>query len=161
MAAPEPPQLGGPQHTSAFMTHPGSPDTTLASLLLDRRFALGVSALAALQILAVSFGAGGWPCPLVSATGVPCPGCGLTRATVALLRGEFTAALSAHAFAPVLLLALAALAVAAVLPAARREAFARLVGRFERRTRVAYVLAVALLLYWSVRLLFLPGAFKL
>jgi hypothetical protein len=82
----------------------------------------------------------------------------LTRASVALLRGEFAAAFGAHAFAPVLLLGLAALAVAGFLPAARREAFAGLVGRFERRTKAGYVLAAALLLYWSVRLLFLPGA---
>jgi hypothetical protein len=95
---------------------------------------------------------------LKSVLGIPCPGCGLTRASVELLRGEFAAAFSAHAFAPVLLLGLAALFVAGLLPAARREAFAGAVGRFERRTRATYVLVAAMLLYWSVRLLFLPGA---
>ena len=142
------------------MTNPGRPDLALASLLRDRRVSLGVAALAAVQVAGVAAGVGGWPCPLKGALGIPCPGCGLTRATVALLRGEFAASLGAHAFAPVLLLGLAALAVAAVLPAGRREAFAGLVGRFERRTKVSYVLAAALLLYWSVRLLFLPGAFN-
>lgn len=140
------------------MTNAGSPDTTLASLLRDRRFALGVAAAAAAQVAAVSAGVGGWPCPVMSALGVPCPGCGLTRGAVALLRGEFAAALGAHAFAPLLLVGLAALAVAALLPASRREAFAGLVARFERRTRVSYVLAAALLLYWSVRLLLTQGA---
>jgi hypothetical protein len=140
------------------MTNPGRSDTALASLLRDRRVSLGVTAMAAAQVACVAAGAGGWPCPLKSALGIPCPGCGLTRASVALLRGEFAAAFGAHAFAPVLLLGLAALAVAGFLPAARREAFAGLVGRFERRTKAGYVLAAALLLYWSVRLLFLPGA---
>jgi hypothetical protein len=130
----------------------------LASLLRDRRVSLGVAALAAAQVACVAAGVGGWPCPLKGALGIPCPGCGLTRATVALLRGEFATALGTHAFAPVLLLVLALLAVAGLLPAARREAFAGLVGRFERRTKAGYVLAAALLLYWSVRLLFLPGA---
>ncbi|HEX8150089.1 MAG TPA: DUF2752 domain-containing protein [Pyrinomonadaceae bacterium] len=142
------------------MTNPVRPDTLLASLLRDRRVSLGVAALAAVQVFGVAAGVGGWPCPVKGALGIPCPGCGLTRATVALLRGEFAAAFAAHAFAPVLLLGLAALAVAALLPAGRREAFAGLVGRVERRTKVSYVLAAALLLYWSVRLLFLPGAFN-
>jgi len=142
------------------MTNPGRPDTTLASLLLDRRVALGVTVVAAAQVAAVSAGVGGWPCAFKAATGIPCPGCGLTRASVALLRGEFAAAFGAHAFAPVLLLGLAALAVAALLPAAPRAAFAGLVERFERRTRASYVLVGAMLLYWSVRLLFLPGAFN-
>lgn len=141
------------------MTNTGWPDTSLAPLLRDRRVALGVTAIAAAQVAAVSAGVGGWPCPLKWATGVPCPGCGLTRASVSLLRGDFAAAFDAHAFAPLLLAGLAAFAVAGFLPAARREAFAGLVGRFERRTKVAYVSAAALLLYWSVRLLFLPGAF--
>jgi hypothetical protein len=141
------------------MTSSPRPEFTLASLLRDRRVALCVTALAAAQVACVAAGVGGWPCPLKSATGVPCPGCGLTRAAVALLRGEFAAALGLHAFAPVLLLALAAFAVAGLLPARRREAFAAAVGRFERRTKATYVVPVAMLLYWSVRLLFLPGSF--
>jgi hypothetical protein len=142
------------------MTNPGRHDTLLASLLRDRRVSLVMTGVAAAQVAAVSAGVGGWPCPVKSALGIPCPGCGLTRAAVSLLRGEFEAAFGLHAFAPVLLVGLAALAVAGLLPAARREALAGAVARFERRTRAAYVLGAALLLYWSVRLLFLPGAFN-
>jgi Protein of unknown function (DUF2752) len=35
-------------------------------------------------------------CPLASSFGVPCPGCGLTRATLALLHGNVRAALHFH-----------------------------------------------------------------
>lgn len=35
-------------------------------------------------------------CPLASSFGIPCPGCGLTRATLALLRGDVRAALHLH-----------------------------------------------------------------
>jgi len=142
------------------MTNPGRPDLALAALLRDRRVALGVAVVAAVQVAGVATGVGGWPCPVKGALGLPCPGCGLTRATVALLRGEFAASFRLHAFAPVLLVGLAALAVAAFLPAARREAFAGAVERFEHRTKASYVVLGALLLYWSVRLLFLPGAFN-
>ena len=133
---------------------------TLAALLRDRRVSLVVTAVAAAQVLGVATGVGGWPCPLKTALGIPCPGCGLTRASVALLRGEFATAFRTHAFAPVLLLGVLAFDVAALLPAARRDAFAEFVGRVERRTTVAYVVLAGLLVYWSVRLLFLPGAFN-
>jgi len=41
-------------------------------------------------------------CPTAFFFGVPCPGCGLTRATLALLRGDFAAALRFHPLAPLL-----------------------------------------------------------
>ncbi|MDI6103446.1 DUF2752 domain-containing protein [Actinoplanes sp. NEAU-A12] len=51
----------------------------------------------------------GLPCPLRTMTGVPCPGCGLTTAAVALVRGQFDTALHANP----LIFGLAALTVAA------------------------------------------------
>lgn len=36
------------------------------------------------------------PCPLRTMTGIPCPGCGLTTAAVALVRGQFDAAFHAN-----------------------------------------------------------------
>lgn len=41
-------------------------------------------------------------CPTAFFFGVPCPGCGLTRATLALVRGDFAAALRFHPLAPLL-----------------------------------------------------------
>ena len=132
----------------------------MASLLRHRGVALTVTAVAAAQIGAVAAGVGGWPCPVKSLTGLPCPGCGLTRAAVALVRGEWRESLDLHAFAPLLLVAVGAAAFASVLPGAQRASFAALLGRAERRTKAAFLLPAALLLYWSVRLLFMPGAFR-
>src|SRR3954469_4662288 len=39
-------------------------------------------------------------CPFHAATGLWCPGCGMTRATYALLHGDLGAALSANVFLP-------------------------------------------------------------
>ena len=38
-------------------------------------------------------------CPAVIITGFPCPGCGMTRAVFAILRGDFSAAWALHPFA--------------------------------------------------------------
>jgi hypothetical protein len=35
-------------------------------------------------------------CPTATFLGIPCPGCGLTRATLALFRGDFSTALRFH-----------------------------------------------------------------
>ena len=52
----------------------------------------------------------GWGCPLQHFTGVPCPGCGMSRAVFALLRLDFAAAFRYHpmifVLPPVLLYAL-------------------------------------------------------
>lgn len=39
----------------------------------------------------------GWPCPILYWTGIPCPGCGMTRALTAALRGAWREALEYHA----------------------------------------------------------------
>jgi hypothetical protein len=40
-------------------------------------------------------------CPVAIVTGHPCPGCGLTRATLALLHGDLHEAMHLHPLAPV------------------------------------------------------------
>lgn len=39
-------------------------------------------------------------CPVAALTGTPCPGCGMTRAVVALARGDLSAAWRWHPLAP-------------------------------------------------------------
>lgn len=56
--------------------------------------------LALLGLLLALFGVAVWTqlplCPLAGTFGIPCPGCGLTRATLALLRGDLRGALELH-----------------------------------------------------------------
>lgn len=135
------------------------PGLCLSPLLQSRAVALALSALAAAQVALVWAGLPAWPCPLMHALGVPCPGCGLSRASAALLRGDFAAAFSLHAFAPVLPLALGIVGCAALLPEGRRLALLAGVERVERRTGVTAVLAAGLVCYWLARLIFTPEAF--
>ncbi len=54
----------------------------------------GSGALLTLFVVALAFGA---PfCPSAGFLGIPCPGCGLTRATLELLSGDVRAALAFH-----------------------------------------------------------------
>jgi hypothetical protein len=41
-------------------------------------------------------------CPMAGVLGVPCPGCGLTRATLALCRGDLRQALHLHPLVPLI-----------------------------------------------------------
>jgi hypothetical protein len=140
------------------------PDSTLrspalASLLRRRRLAVVISGIALLQTALVRAGLPSWPCPVAHTLGLPCPGCGLTRAAIALLKGDWRTAFALHAYAPMLLLALALCGCASLLPARPRERFVNGVAAIERRTGVTAFLLIGLIGYWLARLLFVPSAF--
>jgi Protein of unknown function (DUF2752) len=123
-----------------------------ASLLEDRKMASVLCGAAALHIGCTAAGFAGWPCPLVSATGVPCPGCGLARAAVALLQGEIANAFALHAFAPVVPIAISLLLGALVLGSSARTRLIGAIRRIELRTGVTIWLLFGLLIYWVARL---------
>ena len=67
---------------------------------MPERFRRGLNGLLVLLILgALAYASAllfGWNCPIKYLTGVPCPGCGLSRALAALLRLDFRTALRFH-----------------------------------------------------------------
>lgn len=97
-------------------------------------------------------------CPMATVTGIPCPGCGLTRATLALVRGDFARAFALHPLSPVLaplylgLLASAALSYLRGPRAAPDRSFVS--GRLF--TALGSVLLVAVFGLWIARF---AGAF--
>jgi len=128
----------------------GTAMSPFASLLRSRLAALLLTGAAALQLALTAAGLPGWPCPLGS-VGIPCPGCGLTRAALELLRGDWRAAFTHHAFAPVLLLACGAIAAAALLPERLHRPLIDRLEVFERRSGLTALVLAGLVLYWITR----------
>jgi hypothetical protein len=100
-------------------------------------------------------------CPLANLTGWPCPSCGLTRAALALLAGDFSRALVLHPLAPPVLLLLGVFAGGAWLGYVRTgraiPPWIRSSPRFTRWLDRASLLAcAALIALWLARF---AGAF--
>ena len=122
-----------------------------AEILRPRAVALTVAAIGAAQLVAASFGMG-IPCAFHWATGCPCPGCGLTRSVLALLRGHFTESVMLHPFGPPLLLVLAIALIAALIPQHARDRLVAWLARVESRTALFPAAVIALLLVWALRI---------
>ena len=131
----------------------------VSSILRDRRLAIAVSGFSGLNLGLFALHLPSWQCPVLLTTGVPCPGCGLTRAIALLFQGQWRASLTMHAFAPAFLLALIVVLAAALMPEIYRPAFVSNLERLERKTAIPVVLLAGLVVYWLARLLFLQSTF--
>ena len=117
----------------------------------------GVAVLAALHFIHLPHGPDSSICIFRRATGIPCPGCGMTRAFAAMARGEWRAAIEFHPLAPILGIEFLALWLAWGREAFRRSFEAR-EGEFvfgvrsERLAHFAIANGAALLALWFGRL---------
>lgn len=93
-------------------------------------------------------------CPLASVLGVPCPGCGLTRATLALAHGELRHALELHplvfVLAPLFIWAMSSAAIG-YIRGPRGAGPVRLWVASRTITVLASVLMLATLGVWAAR----------
>lgn len=126
--------------------------TLLAPIVGSRAFSAAICGVGVVHLGLRSIGLAGWPCPFLSAFGVPCPGCGLSRAVVKLLVGDFTGALTLHAFAPLAVLGMGLCGVSVLLRPTARTSLAQRLGWIESRSRLSLWVLLALLFYWAARL---------
>ena len=125
-----------------------------ASLLEKRGETFALVGAGAAHLTLSLAGLPAWSCPIRAATGIPCPGCGLTLATMEFLRGDLSASFRTHAFAPVFLAALALMLAALVLPEGPRTRLVRSISNVEQGSGITAWVMLLLFLYWGVRL---PG----
>jgi Protein of unknown function (DUF2752) len=125
----------------------------LIAPLLEHRLWFPVIVLVAIvHLAAVQFGLPGLGCPVRELTGIPCPGCGLTTATLHLCHGDWQAGIARHAFAPVFMLGIVGSLVVGMLPGELRIRALQKLEDCEARSGVVVVLGIALVLYWGLRL---------
>ena len=124
-----------------------------SSLLESRRGGIIIVGASVLHLGLSLAGLPAWKCPILAATGVPCPGCGLTHATMQFFHGDILSSLQTHAFAPVLLIALVTMLAGLVLPERYRQSLLSTVRGLETQNGLTSLLLSTLVLYWCVRLM--------
>lgn len=132
----------------------------LAPLVDNRLLCWGITLASIIQTSLTALALPAWQSPLHRLFGIPDPGCGLTRAIVALLRGDWQTSLMFHAFAPLFLIALVVIALGATLPVFWQKRLVEPIALIERRTGLTAILLVALVIYWLGRLIFLQGVIR-
>lgn len=125
----------------------------IAPILRDRVLSTALLGACAAQVTAFFVTGHGWQCPIRAALGIPCPGCGLTHATLLLFQGKWQDSLSEHAFASIFIFGLVLVAVASLMPRKNRDQLAKLVATVESRTNVTTLVLISLMGYWGIRLL--------
>ena len=123
----------------------------LAPLMESRATTIVISATVAIQCSLTALHVEGWQCPVLSVLGVPCPGCGLSRAVIACVRGDWQYSLAMHAFAPLFLFAAVIVAAATLLPDRQKRSLIIKVEALERRTGITAILLIAFVIYWLIR----------
>lgn len=119
---------------------------------MDRRAGLVVFLAGGIHLGINLVGLPAWVCPIRAATGLPCPGCGLTTSAIQFLHGNFVESLETHAFGPVFLLLLLIMMAALVAPSNLRQPLIAFIDRLETRFGVTAWLLFILFVYWGIRL---------
>jgi hypothetical protein len=91
-------------------------------------------------------------CPFMLLTGLPCPGCGMTKSLLFLLNGDIQKSLSYHLFGPAVFVGSLALTSTAIAEMITRKKYFR---KILYNVQLAYLLGAALGMYHLTRLILL------
>ena len=120
----------------------------LRQVVLCRALTVTMMVLGVAHLLGFSL----WPCLFANVTGLPCPGCGMTRAMGALVRGDWNAAVQFHPFAPGLVLFAFLVAFVALTPRKLHDSLVRIIERMEVKTRIPTLFLLAAIIYGLLRM---------
>jgi hypothetical protein len=91
-------------------------------------------------------------CPFRAVTGLPCPGCGMTRAFCSIGHGEFTRAFGYNALAPFVFVAAMLVWAHALATVLKLDTARAALERLRPGTRLTRVMLAVVLVWWVVRL---------
>ena len=120
-------------------------------LIQDRKLGWAMAGGGGIVGISDVFGFDLFPCPFKRVTGLPCPGCGMTHATRALLHGDLVGMVRFHPFAPVFLAFWGVVVAGLLWPRAGRGVFLRRLERLERWSKWPLWVGVTLLGYSLTR----------
>jgi len=120
----------------------------MGRMLESRPLCAGIAAAGVLQVALSMAGLPGFTCAFHQVTGLPCPGCGLTRGVCELMGGHWSLAIEQHAFAPVAAVAIFLLIAGSVVPNPVHRRLVRIVSEVERKTCVSQIALLLLWAYW-------------
>jgi hypothetical protein len=123
----------------------------VASILQNQKTLRIMSAIASFQLVITMSGAQGWQCPVYSTVDIPCPGCGLSAATISLIRGDVRTALSIHAFAPLLVIAILSMVILSLLPRRFYRITVQRLAVLESNSGLTGLLLIGFIGYWGLR----------
>ena len=124
-----------------------------AAILRKQKHLRIISAIVSFQLVATISGAQGWQCPVSSTIGLACPGCGLSEALVLLIRGDWQTALSTHAFAPLLVVAILAMVILSLLRHRLYRISVQRLAVLESKCGLTGLLLIGFFGYWGFRFL--------
>ena len=127
----------------------------IASILEKQKTLRIMSAIAGFQIVFTTFGVWGWQCPVYSTIDIPCPGCGLSTALVSLIGGDWQTAVTTHVFAPLLFVALLAMAILSMLPGPFYRVAVQRLAVLEAKTGWTVLFLIGFIGYWGLRIFWL------
>ena len=126
--------------------------TLVSALLRERAIVVALLVFSVVYLAFSFFGISIWGCAWRMATGWRCPGCGLTTGCKALLRGHLGEGMAANWFAPFVLFGLLLVPVMLALPPGLREKAVRAIEVFEKKTRLALVFILVVIVQTVARL---------
>ena len=129
-------------------------EPTLSSLLKNRATCAAISGAITLHLTLVASGIPSWQSPMRSGFGIPCPGCGLSRAINELIRGNWHDAILIHAFAPLVIMVILLIFVNSLIPNSYRLSLINKLEIIERSTGITNFILFSLIGYWLIRLFF-------
>ena len=91
-------------------------------------------------------------CPFRALTGLPCPGCGMTRAFCAIGHGDFAGALGFNPLAPLVFAAALLVWAHALATLLKLDTVSAAIERLRPTTRATRVMLAVTLAWWAVRL---------
>lgn len=118
-----------------------------ASVLRERTLCAWLLLAGTVLVAANRLGIALWACPFYKMTGLPCPGCGVTRGMGALAQGRWHEAVAFNLFTPVIALGVATMLVVTLLPATMRVTAIHALSRIEARTGLPLLTLIALVLW--------------